>query len=273
MSAAAAVRLVPIASGSTSAKFQRSLGDLLATYMAAFDVLGRLHVLQNAKAKTGRELKLNTISSQGAQFAEVLGFTAVPFEGAIRRLRNLTPMTRAAFDGLRQQYKMQAFTVAGTSDVRLIDGIHKALTDIVASGQTEQDFKTQVQQLATDAGVADLSAFAIETVFHTNVQTAYQNGRFEQMRDPAVAAALPYWQYNTVGDDRVRPAHAALDGFVAHNQDPVWRRIYPPSGFNCRCSVSSMTADEAPDDADVPGLSRLPVAAASVPDPGFGGRA
>jgi SPP1 gp7 family putative phage head morphogenesis protein len=268
-----AARIVPIAGGNPSPKFQRSLGDLLSTYMAAFDLLGRLHILQNAKAKTGREMKLNTVSAVGTQFAEVLGFTAVPFEGAIRRLRNLTPMTRAAFDGLRQQYKMQAFTVAGTSDVRLIESIHKALVDAVASGQTEQDYKKQVRALATDTGVEDLSSFAIETVFHTNVQTAYMNGRFQQMRDPAVAAALPYWQYNTAGDDRVRPAHAALDGFVAHNQDPVWRRIYPPCGYNCRCGVTSLMADEAPDDADVPGLSRIPQAAASVPDPGFGGRA
>lgn len=46
-----------------------------------------------------------------------------------------------------------------------------------------------------------------------------------------------YLEYSTVGDHRVRPTHAALDKFTALKTDPVWRRIYTPNGFGCRCTV------------------------------------
>jgi uncharacterized protein with gpF-like domain len=100
---------------------------------------------------------------------------------------------------------------------------------------------------------------------------AYAKGRAEQMADPAVVAALPYWQYRTAGDGRVRPAHAALDGFTALQSDFVWGRIYPPCGFNCRCTVIPILASEAPEGSNLPGSPRIPFMAASVPDPGFGG--
>jgi uncharacterized protein with gpF-like domain len=77
------------------------------------------------------------------------------------------------------------------------------------------------------------------------------------MQAPHMTEALPYWQYWTVGDLRVRPGHAELDGFTARAIDPVWRRIYPPWDFNCRCSVVPIPADEAPAGSDEGGLERL----------------
>ena len=103
--------------------------------------------------------------------------------------------------------------------------------------------------ITDDAGVAQLDAFTLDTAFNTAMQKAYSLGRYEQMSDPAVKAVLPYWQYWTVGDDRVRPEHAVLNGFTARADDPVWRKIYP----------------------DEPGYARLPLLAQlKVPQPGFG---
>lgn len=251
-------------------RFQAQLTDTLAEYLAAFDILGRLHVLQSVKRKTGRALPLNTRTPIRAQVFEettVLGFESVPPEGAIRRIRNLTGMTRAAFDGLAQRYKMQAFTVAGVSDVRLIEQIQQQLVKTLETGATQEEFARAVRALMSQAGVEQLTTQQLQAVFNTNAFTAYANGRFEQMKDPAVAAALPYWKYVTVGDGRVRPAHEEMDGFVARQNDPIWRRWYPPAGFNCRCTVVAILASEAPEDADVPGAQRVNV----QPDPGFGG--
>jgi SPP1 gp7 family putative phage head morphogenesis protein len=261
-------------------RFQSKMSDIVAQYLAAANIVGRLHVMQDANNKIGAAVPFSTLGvpSRPAQFADSvdngsLGFESVPFTQAIDRIRNLTPMTRLAFDALASRYKMQAFTIAGVSDVKLIDNIQQELLDTLKEGGTPDDFRKAVGALTSDAGVADLLDAQINTIFQTNVQTAYSNGRFAQMRDPAVAAALPIWQYHTVEDSHVRPAHAALDGFAAQYDDPVWRRIYPPCGYNCRCSVSAMSPSDAPDDASSPGLPRIPAAAASVPDPGFGGAA
>lgn len=54
-----------------------------------------------------------------------------------------------------------------------------------------------------------------------------------------------YLQYSTVGDSNVRPEHQALDKFTAPKTDPVWRRIYPPNGWNCRCTVIPGKASES----------------------------
>jgi SPP1 gp7 family putative phage head morphogenesis protein len=222
--------------------------------------------MQTVKAKTGTEVRLNTLSA--GQFADssVLGFISLPFSRAIDRIRNLTGFTRVAFDGLAQRYRQQAFTISGLGDVSLIDKVKGAIADAMQQGSTASHFSKAVDSLTTDAGVQNLTDFQTTTVFQTNVQRAYANGHFEQMRDPAVALALPYWKYMTAGDSRVRPNHAAIDGFVAKNDDPIWRRIYPPNGFNCRCTVIPILADEAPAEADIPGAARI---IATVPDPGF----
>ena len=250
-------------------KFQNDVGVIVARYMAAFDLLGRAHVIEAAENKTGLKFKLNTRANI-VRFDE-LGFESVPPNLAIERVLKLIGMSRNAFDGLARRYKMQAFTIAGVSDVRLIEQIKKTLADVMQNGGTEKDFEAAVNGLTDKAGVERLARVQIDSVFQTNVQTAYQNGRFEQMTDPAVMAALPYWMYRTAGDDRVRPAHAALDGFAARVGDVVWHRLYPPCGYNCRCTVTAEGPGDVPADSDLPGLDRIPMGAASVPDPGFGG--
>ena len=85
--------------------------------------------------------------------------------------------------------------------------------------------------------------------------------RRAQMSDPAVLAALPFWKYMTVCDDRVDPYHAALDGFVALGTDPVWDYIFPPNGRSCRCIVVPILANQAVEldpEAYSEGYSRLP---------------
>jgi len=48
-------------------------------------------------------------------------------------------------------------------------------------------------------------------------------------------------------------------------------KIYPPNGFNCRCTVIPLLAEEADDDAQEPGYPRLPLLAITgVPQEGFG---
>ncbi|HLJ89563.1 MAG TPA: phage minor head protein [Candidatus Angelobacter sp.] len=247
--------------------FQRELGGVYASYLAAFDIMGRAHVLQDARKKTGKQFRASTTVS----FADELGFENVPFTAAIDRIIKLIGIKRDAFDGLAKKYQKQAFTISGISDLKLIQQIKSALADVLESGGTADDFRAAVDELTDEAGIDRLSQVQIDTVFQTNVMTAYGNGRYEQMTDPDVAAVLPYWVLRTAGDDRVRLSHAVLNGFAARNDDPVWNRLYPPLGYNCRCLVTAEGPDDVDKEADTPGLRRIPPAAAGVPDDGFGG--
>ena len=266
---------------------QEKMGELVAAHLAAANLLGRAHIADAVHRKTGKRMHLamssrfrrlfddSTDDSGTDSLVLPYGFsTKLPPTNAVDYLRNLTPVTKETFDGLSAQYKKDAFTVAGTTDVRLIAKVRDQLADVLQKGGTEADFEAAVKQMETTEGVEEINAFALDTVFTTNMQKAYSLGRYEQMTTAAAQIALPYWQYRTVGDLRVRPEHQVLDWFTARATDPVWNKIYPPNGFNCRCMVIPLLREQASADADEDGMTRLAspkyfLAYVGVPQPGF----
>ena len=263
---------------------QHKLGDILAHKLASANLLGRLQIARLARKKSGRIIQV-AANSRVSRFDEgdatpdldelVGSFaTDLPQDEQAQYIQALVPVVKEVYQDLSSQYKTDAFTLAGTADVRLIEKVRDALADIAKKGGTPEDFEAAVNALTDDAGVERLNAFTLDTAFNTAMQRAYSLGRYEQMKDPATHGVFPYWQYWTVGDDRVRPEHAVIDQFVARAQDPVWMKIYPPNGFNCRCSVIPVTEAEAlaaDKNASEPGYARLPLLAKMlVPQPGFG---
>jgi SPP1 gp7 family putative phage head morphogenesis protein len=52
-------------------------------------------------------------------------------------------------------------------------------------------------------------------------------------------SVLKFLEYQTVGDARVRPSHAELDGITRPVEDSFWDLYYPPNGWRCRCTAIS----------------------------------
>ncbi|MBF0410985.1 MAG: minor capsid protein [Candidatus Riflebacteria bacterium] len=86
------------------------------------------------------------------------------------------------------------------------------------------------------------SAWRLETIFRTNIQTSYMAGRYKALKD--TAGARPYWQYIAILDKATRPAHAAMHGRIYRHDDPIWNKWYPPAGYNCRCRIRSLSEYE-----------------------------
>lgn len=63
-------------------------------------------------------------------------------------------------------------------------------------------------------------------------QSAARWTEFMQTKD-----IIPNLQYQTVGDDAVRPEHQLLDGIIRPKTDPWWNTHYPPNGWGCRCEA------------------------------------
>ncbi len=132
--------------------------------------------------------------------------------------------------------------------------VHRALQTALEQGISLKKFKDMVSDIITRPWHA-------ETVFRTNIQTAYQVGRYRQMSEEI--DVFPYWMYDAVNDSRTRPSHALMDGKVYPATHPFWKRWYPPNGYNCRCSVIPLREKEAQKyeiNTDMPALE---------PDPGF----
>jgi len=107
-----------------------------------------------------------------------------------------------------------------------------------------RDFSGHVYNLSTAHGYFLIDGlYTGNTIFRTNIQGNYARGRCEQQR--RTAEAFPWRMYDAINDSRTRPAHAAMDGFVARHDDPVWRTWYPPCGYSCRCRVLALTDKQA----------------------------
>ncbi|MDB0600703.1 phage minor head protein [Tenacibaculum maritimum] len=55
---------------------------------------------------------------------------------------------------------------------------------------------------------------------------------------------FPYWRYDTMGDERVRVSHEALDGKIFSINDAKARNLTPPLEFGCRCTRTALRKDE-----------------------------
>ncbi|WP_215782024.1 phage minor head protein [Paludibacterium sp. B53371] len=150
----------------------------------------------------------------------------------------------------------KAFTVAGVTKLDVLTDIRDALSDALKNGATLADFQLRLQPLLEAKGwwgkgrIIDqatgeiygkrLNPRRLETIFRTNMQSAYMAGRFQTQL--ASAEQRPFWEYVAVMDSRTRPAHRSLHGRVFRYDDPFWRTFYPPNGWNCRCRVRTRSA-------------------------------
>jgi len=157
-------------------------------------------------------------------------------------------------------FRLRAFTMAHVEDQGILDALRAELEKVLQGGGTWADFRSSARGFL-DETITDAH---LQTVFQTNLQTAYNAGKYYEGID--AIDVLPYWEYVTVGDDFVRPAHAALDGRVWRKDNPVWDTIYPPNGFNCRCSVVEHDAQSL--NAEKLKAETLPPT--EQPDAGFG---
>jgi SPP1 gp7 family putative phage head morphogenesis protein len=273
---------------------RQALGALLSTLLAAMvtgDLLGRAQVARQARAARvpiapvddafpGQGVALRFSNSAfripHSAFAEIgaLGVEPLPPKDAIRLFEGKVPLTRSAFDRIIEAYRSRAFTIARQETVAAVAIVQDLVDEALTEGWTLKAFRDGLDAAAEAGGIRAVNPFHARTVFETNIQTAYNAGRYEMYHAPEVVEAFPLFEYHTVGDARVRAEHAAMNGFIAKRDDPTWETWWPPNGYNCRCTVTAIGTVEAERDGirprrAVPKIDGRPV----EPDPGFAGNA
>ncbi|WP_180108208.1 phage minor head protein [Acinetobacter sp. YH12085] len=134
--------------------------------------------------------------------------------------------------------RQMATTVSFLSSLEQIETVIKSLNTTLADGGTFNDF----QKLIAESEII-LPKHYLDTVFRTNIQSAYGHGRWQQQNRNK--AKRPYLMYSAIDDSRVRPAHLALNRIVLPIDHPFWLTHYPPLGFRCRCTVIALTEAQA----------------------------
>lgn len=158
----------------------------------------------------------------------------------------------------------RAFTVARAARIEILQSIREELQRAMDEGLPfevfQRNLKPRLQALgwwgkAIDKETGEITPYPgtgrpielgsprrLETIYRANLQTAYMAGRWKQIQ--ANRDRAPYVQYIAVMDGRTRPSHAALNGRVFHIDDPIWKYIAPPNGFNCRCRLRAFSLKE-----------------------------
>ncbi|UOO81177.1 minor capsid protein [Uruburuella testudinis] len=165
-------------------------------------------------------------------------------------------ITAESYRNLTASEIAKVYTIARMSDLDMLNDIKQSMVKSADSGQSFNAWKKDILQHLQnkgwlhpnghngkdiiDPGTGEVfgSPRRLETIYRTNMQSAYNVGLYQALMDNI--EARPYWMYDAVADHRTRPAHAAMDGLVYRYDDPFWTTFYPPNGYNCRCTVMAL---------------------------------
>lgn len=185
-------------------------------------------------------------------------FDQAPQE-AVSFFRNKGLRTTFRYTEMIAKEHTEAFTIAKMVDIDLLSDVYDSIDKAIADGDSFEQWSKTIKprleragwvgtKLVTDpdtgrAVVANLGTPSrLQTIFRTNVQTAYAAGQWDQIVDQA--ESMPYLMYHAIDDSRTRATHRALDGKIYRIDDPFWRLYYPPNGYNCRCGVIQLDDDQ-----------------------------
>jgi len=152
-----------------------------------------------------------------------------------------------------------AFTVAKMMDVDLLGQMRASLDSALANGTPFKEWADEIMPTLQKAGwwgVKDVvdpqtgqvvrarlgTPWRLETIFRTNMQTAYAAAAWQGIL--AQADVAPFLMYDAIDDDRTRPLHAKWDRTVLPITSHWWSTHYPPNGWNCRCGVVQLTQSD-----------------------------
>lgn len=187
----------------------------------------------------------------------------ISFDEAASFLKNRIPVTKKEWNDIEEKLRFRAFTMTRLAE---LDYIEKAKQTIISSiesgGSIAESWKSLRENI--DVDVDKVNPGYWETVYRTNIQTAYNAGRKKGYeKNPPDALALI-----VIEDGRTSSICRPLIGLVLPYNDPFWDTHWPPFHFNCRTTVRAVYNREIKDENV--SFSNAPTSEVFVPQKGFG---
>lgn len=206
-----------------SKEFIQNLAAEILTGIHAADALGRSYVVRKDKYFSDQKKTISAKFRVGKYFARADGikWIAADDKSGVQISFNLTP------EQALQYFRYKAFWISGIENQRFIDAIKLELERVLSEGKTYEQFSEAFKKFFIEYGITPEKAIRVDTIFRTNLFTAYTAGQVKQVDE--VKDKFPVWRYIAVRDNRTRPSHLALNGHLFR------RGPYPPISFNCRC--------------------------------------
>jgi SPP1 gp7 family putative phage head morphogenesis protein len=166
---------------------------------------------------------------------------SLDFEEAGEFLRQKVDLPTRAWTDMWEGQHARAFVVAGAMRDELVADFHEAVRKGIDAGTTLAEFRKDFDRIVARHGWSYRGGrnWRSRVIFETNMRTAYQAGRWEQIQ--RLKDRRPFLRYVAVLDERTRPDHRAWHGTVLPADDAWWSTHYPPNGWNCRCTVQQLS--------------------------------
>lgn len=189
---------------------------------------------EGARAAARAGIKMAQLSDAGPD-------PILPFDAAIKAAKERGVVLPDVYYGeLRDQARITAFSIAGETRLAQLEHTLGELQRVMEDGGTLRDFRRRVN--AGEISL-DLPQHRIENILRTNTQGALARGRC--VHHTRHRETRPFLRYSAVNDSRTRASHAAQHGRVEPQDSPFWSQWTPPCGFQCRCTVTSLTRRQA----------------------------
>ena len=240
------------------------LDDSTALFAEAVNDLALARIQQNDAAVTAAFGRLEELFSQSRALADLYGrrrswleFDEAEPGGNLAAGTGSPLVPRfsypAAVQELISREPRLAIPIAGEPTYIAVQRVHaeggfalaKAADQIVTE-RVQRAFERIMEQGAPRPGAAevlaeigDFSRAYADTAYRTNINTAYNAGRYHQMADPDIARVMLALEYNATRDADVRRGrpkdrgenHLAADGVIAPRDHSFWDGMYPPAGY------------------------------------------
>ena len=171
----------------------------------------------------------------------------LPYAEAVEYLKKRDVIKKVDYNKLSDKMRFRAFTASRIADGDLLKRINSELIKNVNDGKGLKDFlsltKTDIlNKIGMDAGG---QGWYWETVYRTNVQTAYNTGRMMGFEEDKPLAL----HFVGIEDSRQTDVCHSLSNVIRPYDDPLWEKYIPPLHFGCRSTVRAIyDEDELPDE-------------------------
>lgn len=170
------------------------------------------------------------------------------------RGQNLSPSF--SWQDVYAEEHARQFTVAKSAGFDILTDLFDGLQSSLEEGKTFRDFAAQVKpflqakgwwgvQNVTDPLTGKVrssqlgSTRRLQLIFDANMRVSYAVGHwvaFERNK-----RLRPWLRYVCVLDDRTRPEHRKRHNLCLPVDHPYWDTWAPPCGWNCRCTLQSLS--------------------------------
>ena len=163
----------------------------------------------------------------------------LPPKKAIAFLKSKGIILTKTWNEIEAEAHQTAFTVAGVFSAELLETFKKYVEEALEQGWSQQEFKANFLPAMEAAGWLPSPtkkgiASRIELIYRTNLQSAFNKGRFDQMTENGAV----YIQYLVIDDSVTTDICKQLKNKVVRADDPALR--IPPFHYNCRTRIRSV---------------------------------